>query len=99
VANRATGAYQRPVSWWRKDEAAVITDAPPSPAEEQHRRQKTYTIIMAVHIVGFALSGVLYYEAWWLGLVVLLLTTPLPWIAVIIANAPTRRQAKARGVR
>lgn len=79
------------------DEPVVITDAPLSPAEEQHRRQRTYTIIMAIHIVGFALSGVLYYVAWWLGLVVLLVTTPLPWIAVVLANSPSRRRpARAR---
>jgi fatty acid desaturase len=69
----------------------VITDAPESPADEQRRRQRTYTAIMVVHIVGFALSGVLYYTAWWLGLVVLIVTTPLPWIAVIIANGRGRR--------
>jgi hypothetical protein len=46
---------------------------------------------MVVHIVGFALSGVLYYTAWWLGLVVLIVTTPLPWIAVVIANDRGRR--------
>jgi fatty acid desaturase len=69
----------------------VITDAPESPADEQRRRQRTYTAIMAVHIVGFALSGVLYYTAWWLGLVVLIVTTPLPWIAVVIANDRGRR--------
>jgi len=47
---------------------------------------------MVVHIVGFALSGVLYYTAWWAGLVVLIVTTPLPWIAVVIANDRSRRR-------
>ncbi len=44
----------------------------------------------------FALSGILYYTAWWLGLVMLVVTTPLPWIAVVLANDRGRpRQTKA----
>ena len=73
----------------------MITDAPESPADEQRRRQRLYTAIMVVHIVGFALSGVLYYTAWWLGLVVLIVTTPLPWIAVIVANDRSRRPTRS----
>lgn len=49
---------------------------------------------MAVHIVGFALSGVLYYVAWWLGLVVMIATGALPWIAVVAANDSTPRAAR-----
>ena len=50
---------------------------------------------MAAHLVSFALAGVLYYYAWWLGLVLLLLTTPLPWVAVVLANSPSRPRRHA----
>jgi fatty acid desaturase len=95
VAIVGAAAYHGCVRWpWAQRDGAVpvITDAPESPADEQRRRQRTYTAIMVVHIVGFALSGVLYYTAWWLGLVVLIVTTPLPWIAVVIANDRGRRR-------
>jgi fatty acid desaturase len=68
----------------------VITDAAPSFSDEQHRRTRRYTILMAVHLATFALAGVLYYYAWWLGLVLLVVTTPLPWVAVVLANSPSR---------
>lgn len=72
---------------------AVITDAAPSLADEQRSRRRRYTMLMAIHLVGFALAGVLYYQAWWLGLVLIILTTPLPWVAVVLANSPSRRRA------
>ena len=50
---------------------------------------------MAVHIVGFALAGVLYYVAWWLGLVVMIATGALPWIAVVAANDSIPRAARS----
>jgi Protein of unknown function (DUF3099) len=80
----------------RRPRPVVITDAAPSPADEQRRRRRTYTIIMVVHIVGFALAGLLYDRAWWLGLAMLIATTPLPWIAVVLANTPSRRTGANR---
>jgi hypothetical protein len=71
-------------------DAVLITDAAPSFSVEQHRRSRRYTILMAVHVITFALAGVLYFYAWWLGLVLLVITTPLPWIAVVLANSPSR---------
>jgi hypothetical protein len=71
-------------------EAVSITDAAPSFAVEQRRRTRRYTILMGVHLITFALAGVLYFYAWWLGLVLLVVTTPLPWIAVVLANSPSR---------
>src|SRR4051794_18813835 len=73
-----------------RPEAVLITDAAPSFSAEQHQRTRRYTILMAVHLITFALAGVLYFYAWWLGLVLLVITTPLPWIAVVLANSPSR---------
>jgi hypothetical protein len=41
---------------------------------------------MIIHIVGFGVGGSLYQAAWGVGLALLILTIPLPWIAVILAN-------------
>jgi hypothetical protein len=79
----------------RRVEAVLITNAAPSFSTEQHQRSRRYTILMAVHLISFALAGVLYYYAWWLGLVLLVLTTPLPWVAVVLANSPSRPRRRA----
>ncbi|MFC4942496.1 DUF3099 domain-containing protein [Pseudonocardia sp. GCM10023141] len=79
-----------------ESDPVLITDAAPSFADEQHRRIRLYTILMVIHIVGFAVAGVLYYVAWWLGLVLIILTTPVPWIAVVLANSPSRRTGPAQ---
>lgn len=50
---------------------------------------------MTVHIVGFALAGVLYYVQWWLGLALMIVTGVLPWIAVVAANDRAPRAARA----
>jgi hypothetical protein len=74
----------------RGPDAVLITDAAPSFSTEQHHRRRRYTILMAIHLIGLALAGVLYYDAWWLGLVLIIISTPLPWVAVILANSPSR---------
>jgi hypothetical protein len=76
-------------------EAVLITNAAPSFSAEQHQRTRRYTILMAVHLISFALAGVLYYYAWWLGLILLVVTTPLPWVAVVLANTPSRPPRRA----
>lgn len=75
-------------------DAVVITDAAPSSGDELRSRQRRYAALMAVHIAGFALAGVLYYVAWWLGLVLMIATGALPWIAVVAANDSTPRPAR-----
>lgn len=69
----------------------VITDAAPSFDDELRARRHRYALLMTVHIIGFALAGALYYVAWWLGLVVMIATGALPWIAVVAANDATPR--------
>jgi hypothetical protein len=78
----------------RRHNAVVITDAAPSFEDELRSRQRRYAALMAVHIVGFALAGVLYYVAWWLGLVLMIATGALPWIAVVTANDNTPRAVR-----
>ena len=73
-------------------EPVLITDAERSFDEEQRRRKKVYAILMVIHLVGFTLAGLLAH-VWWLSLVLIALTGPLPWVAVVLAND---RQASAK---
>jgi Protein of unknown function (DUF3099) len=67
-----------------------ITDAAPPKDDQLRRRRRVYTVLMIVHIAGLAVGGALYMQAWVLGLVILILTAPLPWIAVVLANDSPR---------
>lgn len=54
---------------------------------------------MIIHILGFGVGGALYEAAWGVGLALLIITIPLPWIAVVLANdegplSPRRRRAR-----
>lgn len=67
---------------------ALITDAKRSPEQRIHRRELQYFWLQAIRIPIVLLSLLL---AWWLGRwwivpVVLLLSLPIPWVAVMIGN-------------
>jgi hypothetical protein len=47
---------------------------------------------MAIHIIGFAVGGALYARAWWTGLIIIIVTGPLQWVAVLLANAAPRHR-------
>ncbi|HZA18638.1 MAG TPA: DUF3099 domain-containing protein [Pseudonocardiaceae bacterium] len=64
----------------------LITDAALSFDEQQAHRRRTYSILMVVHIVGFALSYPLFLWQPWAGVVAVALTGVLPWAAVLLAN-------------
>ena len=73
----------------------MITDAAPSADEQLRSRRRNYTLLMAIHLVGLAVGGALYEQAWGLGLAILIITGPLPWVAVILANAAPRRRLRS----
>jgi hypothetical protein len=83
------------VSRRRASTTLVITDAAPSSDDALRARRRRYATLMTVHIAGFALSGVLYYQAWWLGLTLMIVTGVLPWIAVVAANDAAPRASEA----
>lgn len=87
--------------WWRwRQEPPSITDAEPSADDQLRHRRRVYSVIMVIHIVGFAVGGALYARAWWVGLIIIIVTGPLQWIAVLLANAaPRRRRGGWRGSR
>lgn len=69
----------------RRDDAVLITAAEPSYAEQYAIRKRKYTILMSARIPCLALAGV-FYQTWWLALIFVALSVPLPWMAVLIAN-------------
>lgn len=76
------------------EQPPLITDAAPSPAAEQAHRRRTYTILMVIHLVGFAASYPLYLWHPWAGAVAVAATGLLPWAAVILANGAPRRDGR-----
>jgi hypothetical protein len=89
------------VSFSERDDTPVvlITEAAPS-FEEQHRaRKRKYAIIMLARIPCLIMA-MIFIQTWWLALAFLLLSVPLPWIAVLIANdRPPRKAEKANRYR
>jgi hypothetical protein len=80
----------------RSGRAISISDAQPSLEETQHSRKRIYAILMVIHLVGFTLAGVLSH-IWWLALGIVVLTGPLPWVAVVIANdQPPRKRSEVQ---
>ncbi|UGT42544.1 DUF3099 domain-containing protein [Nocardia yamanashiensis] len=71
-----------------KDHPALITEAATSLEQQHHDRVKRYTIIMAFRIPCLVLSAVAYslWGNWVISLLIIGVSIPLPWIAVLIAN-------------
>ncbi|WP_069160203.1 DUF3099 domain-containing protein [Nocardia altamirensis] len=73
----------------------LITEAQPS-LEDQHRsRVRRYTIIMAFRIPCLVLAAIAYssFGSALLSILIIAVSIPLPWIAVLIANdRPPRRK-------
>lgn len=83
-----------------QDQAPVlITEAAPSYAEQYNQRRRRYAILMSARIPCLVLAGV-FYQTWWLALSFIILSVPLPWIAVLIANdRPARKTENANRFR
>lgn len=77
----------------RDDAAVLITAAEPSHAEQYAARRRKYAILMSARIPCLILAGV-FYQTWWLALTILVISVPLPWMAVLIANDRSPRKAE-----
>jgi len=76
----------------RDDTPVLITGAAPSYADESRARKRKYTIMMLMRVPCLLLA-VAFINIWWLCLLFLALSIPLPWVAVLIANdRPPRKQ-------
>ncbi|MGH3915312.1 MAG: DUF3099 domain-containing protein [Pseudonocardiaceae bacterium] len=77
----------------RGDVPVLITAAEPSYAEQYAGRRRKYAILMSARIPCLVLAGV-FYQTWWLALTILVISVPLPWMAVLIANDRSPRKAE-----
>ena len=70
------------------------------PYEEEHRqRVRKYLTIMSFRIPALLLAAMAYgvWEKGWISLLIIAISIPLPWIAVLIANdRPPRRAEEPR---
>jgi hypothetical protein len=69
----------------RDDTPVLITEAAPSYEEEYAARKRKYITMMLLRLPCLVLAGI-FHDIWWLALGFVLLSVPLPWIAVLIAN-------------
>ena len=78
----------------RNDTPVLITEAAPSYEEQHAARRRKYAIMMSMRLPCLVLAGV-FAHTWWLALGFILLSIPLPWMAVLIANdRPPRKSQK-----
>lgn len=75
----------------------LITDAAMSYEEELAARKHRYKIMMGLRIPLMILAAV-FYSVPWLAVTLLVLSIPLPWMAVLIANdrLPKKREDRNR---
>jgi hypothetical protein len=80
----------------RSSEPVLITEAAPSYDEEFTARKRRYTLIMACRIPCLILAGVFGIGFNWplVALAFIVLSVPLPWVAVLIANDRTPNKAR-----
>lgn len=77
----------------RHDGPVLITSAAPSYQDQLAARRRRYATMMSLRIPCIVLA-VLFAKIWWLALVFILLSVPLPWMAVLIANDRPPRKAE-----
>ena len=63
----------------------LITDAPRSYEEELKVRKRRYAVMMGMRVPCMVLAAV-FYQTPWLAVTLLVISIPLPWMAVLIAN-------------
>src|SRR6476619_4127277 len=77
----------------RRAQATLITEAEPSYDEQLRARRKRYVIMMSMRVPCLILATLLYQTPW-LAILVIAISIPLPWMAVLIANDRPARKAK-----
>jgi hypothetical protein len=77
----------------RASEPVLITDAEISYEEGLRLRKQRYKVMMGMRIPLMVLAAVCY-QIPWLAVSLLVLSIPLPWVAVLIANDRLPRKAE-----
>jgi hypothetical protein len=75
------------------EDPVLITDAAVSYDEELHIRKQRYKIMMGMRIPLMVLAA-FFYQIPWLAVGLLVLSIPLPWIAVLVANDRLPRKSE-----
>lgn len=79
----------------RGDRTPVITAAELSYDDQFRMRRRRYVIMMGMR-VPFLIAATALYHTPWLALLLIAISVPLPWMAVLVANdRPARRQRLA----
>ena len=75
------------------DTPVLITDAQRSYEDELAARKRRYGLMMGMRIPCMILATV-FYQTPWIAVTLLVLSIPLPWMAVLIANdrLPRKRE-------
>jgi hypothetical protein len=89
----------------REQDPVLITDAQVSYEEELAVRKRRYKVMMGMRIPCM-IAAAACYQIPWLAVTLLVISIPLPWIAVLVANdrlprkaeQPNRYQADHRAV-
>jgi hypothetical protein len=71
----------------------LITEAAPSYEEQFAARKRKYMLMMGMRLPCLVLAGV-FYHTWWVALAFVVISVPLPWMAVLIANDRPPRKAE-----
>ncbi|AIJ24892.1 DUF3099 domain-containing protein [Amycolatopsis methanolica] len=83
-----------PRSTGDEDAPVLITEAAPSYEDEHAARKRKYMLMMGMRFPCLVLAGI-FYHTWWLALLFIVISIPLPWVAVLIANdRPPRKSEK-----
>ena len=77
----------------RRAQPTVITAAEPSYDEQLRGRRKRYMIMMSLRVPCLILATALYQTPW-LAMLVIAISIPLPWAAVLIANDRPARKVR-----
>src|SRR3954447_6523927 len=83
---------ERPRAGSRRKPVSLITAAEPSYDEQFRARRKRYVIMMSMR-VPFLVAAALLYHTPWLAITLIVVSIPLPWCAVLVANdRPARKR-------
>ena len=86
-----TQPQRRPAS--SSPDPVLITDAARSYEEELRVRKRRYALMMGMRVPCMVLAAV-FYETPWLAVTLLIISIPLPWMAVLIANDRLPRKSE-----
>jgi Flp pilus assembly protein TadB len=77
----------------RDDTPVLITQAERSQDEQLDDRKRRYLLTMGMRI-PFFIAAAMFHDPWWVAVIIVVLSVPLPWVAVLMANDRPPRKAE-----